>query len=348
MSDFTPFTVNHPGYQVVRLTNQDSDRLQALYVACTDFFLLTEGTAPSPTAAQDEFTDVPEGKTPDDLHLFGLCDFQERLVGVITALQHYPDDETWWIGLMLLAPDQRGQGLGAAFYRAFEQWLSNQGANYVALSAIADNAQGRAFWQRLGFKEMRRTTPRSYGQKIHEVYVYHRQISAAPAPSEQEDCMFPAFSLPPVWLAEAADMPQLAQLYYETVVHNAPRYYTEAQTQAWASFALDQTAFAQFLEGVTTFVMAADADLLGFAGVAADGHVTAVYVRGDRLGQGIGSQLLQTLLEYADSQGMQRLYAEASEFSLGLFLKFGFQQFDLEVVERNGVQFQRYLVEKTL
>jgi len=148
--------------------------------------------------------------------------------------------------------------------------------------------------------------------------------------------------------AKAADMPQLAELYYETVTLNGAQHYTEAQTQAWASFALDQTAFAQFLEGVTTFVMAADGDLLGFAGVAAGGHVAAVYVRSDCLGQGIGSQLMQTLLQYAESQGMQRLYAEASEFSLGLFLKFGFQQFDLEVVERHGVQFQRYLVEKTL
>jgi len=121
---------------------------------------------------------VPEGKPPDDLHLFGLCDFQERLVGVITALQHYPDDETWWIGLMLLAPDQRGQGLGAAFYRAFKQWLSNQGANYVALSAIADNAQGRAFWQRLGFNEIRQTAPRTMGQKTHVVHVFRRRLGA--------------------------------------------------------------------------------------------------------------------------------------------------------------------------
>jgi putative acetyltransferase len=98
----------------------------------------------------------------------------------------------------------------------------------------------------------------------------------------------------------------------------------------------------------TTFLLEADGDILGFAGLAQDGHVTAIYVRSDRLGQGIGSQLLQTLLQSAARQGIQRLYAEASEFSMGLFLKFGFQQFDTEVVDRNGVQFQRYLVEKTL
>ncbi|PSN12126.1 hypothetical protein C7271_23840 [filamentous cyanobacterium CCP5] len=176
MLDPAPFTVNHPDYRVIRLTRQDSDRLQVLYAACTDFFVMTEGTAPSLTAAQDEFTDVPEGKSPDDLHFFGLCNAQERLVGVITTAQQYPDEETWWIGLMLLAPDQRGRGLGSAFYQAFEQWLVEQGVNNVALSAIAPNTSGRAFWQRMGFKEIRQTPPRTFGKKTHTVHVFCRRL----------------------------------------------------------------------------------------------------------------------------------------------------------------------------
>ncbi len=159
--------------------------------------------------------------------------------------------------------------------------------------------------------------------------------------------MLPPADSPIIRLATVADVPQLARLYYETVIHNGGQHYTEAQTQAWASFAHDQTAFAQFVTAVTTFLLEADGDILGFAGLAPDGHVTAIYVRSDRLGQGIGSRLMETLLSHADAEGIHRLYAEASKFSLGLFLKFGFQQFDIEVVDRNGVQFQRYLVEKT-
>lgn len=153
---------------------------------------------------------------------------------------------------------------------------------------------------------------------------------------------------PSIRIAETADIPQLAQLFYETIIRNGSQHYTEAQTQAWASFALDLTAFTRFLEGATTFVMETDGEILGFAGLAADGHVRAIYVRGDRLDQGIGSQLMQTLLNDAENRSIHRLYAEASEFSLGLFLKFGFHQFDIEVVERNGVEFRRYLVEKKL
>ncbi|PSN20623.1 GNAT family N-acetyltransferase [filamentous cyanobacterium CCP5] len=151
---------------------------------------------------------------------------------------------------------------------------------------------------------------------------------------------------PTIRTAEATDIPQLAQLYYETVTQNAPQHYTEAQTQAWANFALNESQFAQLFSGATTFLMEDQGEILGFAGLAPDGHVTAVYVRGDRLGQGIGSQLMEVLLEQAKTQNIPRLYAEASEFSLGLFLKFGFHHYDSEVVERGGIQFHRYLVEK--
>ena len=47
----------------------------------------------------------------------------------------------------------------------------------------------------------------------------------------------------------------------------------------------------------------------------------------------------------ARTHHIQRLYAEASEFSLGLFKKFGFRLYDTELVNREGVQFTRYLVE---
>jgi len=177
--------------------------------------------------------------------------------------------------------------------------------------------------------------------------------------------------------AVAADVPPLAALFYDTVMHHGPEHYTAAQTQAWAQGAVDRAAFAQFLAPATVFVMEAErdeigaaraplpnqggspslqpapqpalaGDLLGFAGVAADGHVVALYVRRDRLRQGIGARLLQTLIDHGAAAGLPRLYGEASAFSLGLFLKFGFRQGAMETVERHGVIFHRYPVERVM
>ena len=171
--------LNRPGYTIRRLFSTDADQLQALFGQCADFFVMTDGVPAKPTAAATEFVEAPEGKTPQDIDAFGLFDDRDRLLGTLIAVRHYPDAQTWWIGLMLLAPAQREQGLGAGFYRAFEQWVRRQGATDIALCAIAANTPGQQFWQRQGFALFRPAGPRSYGTKTHEVYVFRRSLPVA-------------------------------------------------------------------------------------------------------------------------------------------------------------------------
>jgi putative acetyltransferase len=148
--------------------------------------------------------------------------------------------------------------------------------------------------------------------------------------------------------ATEADLPTLATLFRETVLINGLQHYTAAQTEAWAAVDAASPRFRQFILGVTTYVAEDDTGILGFAGLGDNGYVASTYVRHDCLHQGIGSVLMKALLIHAQDKQIQRLYAEASEFSLGLFKKFGFSQYDTEVVDRNGVQFTRYLVERIL
>lgn len=145
-----------------------------------------------------------------------------------------------------------------------------------------------------------------------------------------------------IQLADAADLPELANLFRQTVLVHGPQHYTVAQTKAWAT--LDPERFRQFIMGVTTFVAVDNTGILGFAGVGDDGHVASAYVHHNCLHQGIGSTLMTQILDHVRSLGLPRLYAEASEFSLGLFQKFGFQLDGTEVVDRHGVPFERYLV----
>ncbi|MGR3276661.1 N-acetyltransferase family protein [Acaryochloris marina NIES-2412] len=147
--------------------------------------------------------------------------------------------------------------------------------------------------------------------------------------------------------AQESDLPKLAALYRQTILVNAPEHYTHAQTQIWASFSRDADQFKQFILGVTTFVAEDDSGILGFAGIGEEGHVVSTYVRQDYLRRGVWSILMQAL-EQACEFKLKRLYAEASAFSLGLFQKLGFQIYDMEVVDRQGVEFQRYLVELNL
>ncbi|MBW4565978.1 MAG: GNAT family N-acetyltransferase [Mojavia pulchra JT2-VF2] len=148
-------------------------------------------------------------------------------------------------------------------------------------------------------------------------------------------------------IAEQSDISALAELYQTTVLAIAPGHYSPEQTQMWASFASDRDTFGQFILKATTFIATDEMGILGFAGITEDGHVTSAYVRSNCIRQGIGSTLMQKILEYAHRHEIRRLYAEASEFSLGLFQKFGFHIYDTEIVDRQGVKFRRYLVERS-
>ena len=149
-------------------------------------------------------------------------------------------------------------------------------------------------------------------------------------------------------VAQETDLAELAELFHQTVLTHAPQCYNPDQTQAWASAAADAVRFRSLILEPTTYVAEDETGLVGFAGIASDGHVASAYVRSDCLHQGIGSTLMQVLLDHAVTHKIPRLYGEASEFSLGLFKKFGFHLYDTEVIERNSATFTRYLMEYRL
>ncbi|MEC4894476.1 MAG: GNAT family N-acetyltransferase [Oscillatoria sp. PMC 1051.18] len=147
-------------------------------------------------------------------------------------------------------------------------------------------------------------------------------------------------------VATNSDILELGKLYTDSVLHLAPQYYSDQQVQMWASFPSQRESFAKFILEPTTFIIQEAETILGFSGIANDGHIASVYVHYNYLRKKIGSRLLATVLEYAQSNKIKRLYAEASEFSKPLFAKFGFEIYATEQVERNGVLFERYLVQK--
>ncbi len=177
MNNLIDFPLVSSEYSVKQLLPEDVEVFQGLYDRCTDFALLTNGVAFSPTAAREEFEIVPPGKTTQDVYIFGLFDPCNILSGAIASLRHYPDNRTWWIGLMMLAPEQRSRGLGTDFYRGFEHWVSMQDVTQISLCVIEANDLGLRFWQKMGFETTRKTPPRQYGIKIHQLFVLSRDLN---------------------------------------------------------------------------------------------------------------------------------------------------------------------------
>ncbi|MEM1075155.1 MAG: GNAT family N-acetyltransferase [Pseudomonadota bacterium] len=129
-----------------------------------DYVILEVGHAPEAEYVKDFFTAVPPGLSPDRLLHFGVMD-GPALVGLLCIAQGYEFADDWWIGLMLLDPAFRGQGIGGGIIHEIKLRARAQGMATLKLAVLTANPRGLAFWRRHGFEHHRDApaTPESDG-----------------------------------------------------------------------------------------------------------------------------------------------------------------------------------------
>lgn len=150
---------------------QDIEDLQRLYEACNDFNLLVEGLPADKDAAERTFQDLPPGKTMDDKFLWGVFHKEHGLVGILDAVRGYPEEGTWWIGLLLLDPEVRSVHIGEKIVQGFVEFVKKMGGSAVMLGVVEENTNALRFWKRMGFEFVRQTEPRGFGKKEQKVNV---------------------------------------------------------------------------------------------------------------------------------------------------------------------------------
>jgi ribosomal protein S18 acetylase RimI-like enzyme len=159
--------------ELALLSGKDVPAVAALYTRCADYFLLQDGEVPGASDAEELFLNVPPGKSPEDLTVFGIMGTQ-RLDAVAAMLPGYPEDGIWYLPFIVIAPDRRGQGLGRGFYTALEQWAGSRGAREIRLCVLEDNHGGERFWRSLGFEEICRVGPHAFKSKSHRRIEFKR------------------------------------------------------------------------------------------------------------------------------------------------------------------------------
>jgi GNAT superfamily N-acetyltransferase len=168
--------INLPGFSARRLTPGDAPVLQRLFDRCPDYAELVEGKDVSPTAAQELFQALPPGGSFFDKRIIGMFGREGEIIGVLEAARNYPEENIWWIGLLLLAPDVRNQGVGRKTVKEVVGQAESQGVRSVMLGVVEDNRLAFRFWSNNGFDLVRKTEPRLFGKKIQSVFVMQRRI----------------------------------------------------------------------------------------------------------------------------------------------------------------------------
>lgn len=176
MKTETVFDIGLQDNCVQQLSIEDSKAIQALYEKCLDFMLLVDGRSASPNSGVEEFQDLPPGKSQDDHFVFGIANQKDDLVGLLDTVRGYPDETTWWIGLLLFIPEVRSQGLGQIIVESFAEYVQTRGGQAIMLGVVEENTRAYEFWNRMGFEFVRKTEPRQFGKKTHSVIVMRRTL----------------------------------------------------------------------------------------------------------------------------------------------------------------------------
>lgn len=101
-----------PFFHIERLSARllnlgDLDDIQTLLKACDDFAILVTGKPSEPSAASDLLVDCPPGIDLKNKYLIGFFDSKKGLIGILDAINGYPETGIWFIGLLIFLPEQR-------------------------------------------------------------------------------------------------------------------------------------------------------------------------------------------------------------------------------------------------
>ena len=145
--------------------------------------------------------------------------------------------------------------------------------------------------------------------------------------------------------ATLADMPQLKELYRQTILQVNAQHYSPEQVTVWASTADRTEGLARRINEQHFYVTETNEGIIT-GSIEDSGYLDMLYVHKDYQRQGIGSQLIEQLLAKAVELGISIVESEVSITARPLFEHFGFVVVEQQEIDINGVLLINYKMQK--
>ncbi len=140
----------------------------------------------------------------------------------------------------------------------------------------------------------------------------------------------------------------LWKIKFETI-HNVNRHdYSLKQVLAWAPTENTPKNWPERIRLMDPFIAEVSGKLVGFADLQNDGYIDHFFCHLNHQGQGIGTALMQTLIQAAEINDVDRMYSHVSITARPFFEHFGFSVVKAQEVEIRGEVLTSYVMEKKL
>ena len=141
---------------------------------------------------------------------------------------------------------------------------------------------------------------------------------------------------------------EIIHLITQTVHSVCKKDYSPKELSAWAPRDFDTIKFREALCGCINLVAIEKNKIVGFISMEQSGYINRLYTHKDFLRRGIATALLAKVEDWARENYVYELSLDSSKTAQSFYLKNGFMESGISVIEHGGVVFRNTVMKKTL
>ncbi|MFO0513787.1 MAG: GNAT family N-acetyltransferase [Rhodobacterales bacterium] len=153
----------------------DAAAVRHLFDRAADYVDLETGEGPSDATVADFFAPAPFAAGPADTLKLGLFS-GGRLDAIADLAFGFPQRKDAFIGLLLIAADRRGHGLGHLLVDHIADVARARRAPCLFVAVLEANPRARAFWEGEGFVQVLKGPPTQMGRRTHVRWRMERKL----------------------------------------------------------------------------------------------------------------------------------------------------------------------------
>ncbi len=142
------------------------------------------------------------------------------------------------------------------------------------------------------------------------------------------------------------DVPQIVQIFYNTIHRVNCRDYSEAQLNAWAPAVPDAEQWIRRYDTRRCFIADQEGVITGFAELEDNGHIDCFYCHHECQRQGVGRRLYERIEEEGRLLQLNHLFVEVSITARPFFERMGFHILHENQIVRENVLITNFSMEK--
>lgn len=137
-------------YKARKLTETDVPAILDLYSENTEYFMHCP-PSPNQKTVKEDLVALPPKKEAADKYFIGIFD-GNCLIAVMDLIDQYPDNQTVFIGLLMVSESYQRKGIGTYITKALSQTLGAEGYVRIRLGYVKTNLSAQRFWIKQGFQ----------------------------------------------------------------------------------------------------------------------------------------------------------------------------------------------------